>query len=98
MPDFSHFTDENRKRMQLFKYLNMYNEHEHFYNQEAESKFKFKNVTYDDILESINKLESEAQTIKDVQYLCKMRMKLDRIKYQGMFDDLNAKIQALKAW
>lgn len=67
--------------MQILKYLNMYNEIEHDYNQEADRNFKFKNVTYDDVLERIDKLDSKGETIKDLQYICKMRMKLEQIKY-----------------
>ena len=69
LPDYSHFSDENRKRMQLLKYLNMYNELQHYYNQEAEGKFQFKIVTYDDVLASIDRVESKAQTIIDMQFV-----------------------------
>lgn len=58
----------------------MYNELEHHYDQEAVMKPKFKNVTFEDVLESIDRIESEAKTMIDVQYTSNMRIKLERIK------------------
>ena len=54
------------------------------------------NVTYEDVLQSIESVESEAQTVKDCQFVCKMRLKLQDIKYQAKFDDLYARLEGKK--
>ena len=45
------------------------------------------NITYDNVLESIDRAEKNAKTIKDQQYLSSMRIKLDSIKKENVADD-----------
>ena len=53
-------------------------------------------MSYEDVLQNIENVESEAQTVKDCQFVCKMRLKLQDIKYQAKFDDLYAKFENKK--
>ena len=68
----------------------MYRELEGYKSKQTKSAPEFKNVGYIDVLELIEDIDSKSDSIKDCQFVCKMRLKLQHIYYMAMFDDLRA--------
>jgi hypothetical protein len=81
LPDSSNFSKENRQRIQSLKLLCMYIELERYGSQEMESEPQFKEVSLEEVSLRIREFQIEAQTVKDSQFICEMRLKLQDIKY-----------------
>lgn len=59
----------------------MYIELERYDNEELKSKPEYKEVSLEEVSLRIREFQIEAQTVKDSQFICEMRLKLQDIKY-----------------